>query len=204
MSVEKGKDWGGRGTPPTDLAVFDTSASAIELLTDARRANQPLPPIGLRGGDLVRTLGGPTSARLDPGSEALNVSVDLGAVLVEGRLHWFLDHLVVRRSWLRGRVLVVANAAFLGNWNIAPRAHPGDGRLDIVETATMSLADRWKARRRLPLGTHLPHPEIQTRRTAAAQFEFSEPSPVWLDGVRTIEATSLSVRLEPDAVDLWI
>lgn len=204
MSVEKGRDWGVRGSPPPDLAIFDTSAAAIDVLTDARRANRPLPSIGLRGGDLVRTLGGPTGADLAGSDNALNVSIDLGAVLAEGRLHWFLDHLVVRRSWVRGRVLVVANAAFIGEWNIAPRAHPGDGRFDIVETATMGLADRWKARRRLPLGTHLPHPDIRTRRTAAAQYEFAEPTPVWLDGVRTTEATSLSVRLEPDAVDVWI
>ena len=204
MSVEKGADWGERATPPDDLMIFDDSRAAIEVISGARRANRPIPPIGLRGGDLVRTLGGPTSPDLRRSTEALHVTIDLGAVLAGGRLHWFLDHLVVRRSWLRGRVVVVANAAFIDDWNIAPRAHPGDGRFDILETTTMGLADRWNARRRLPLGTHVPHPAIRTRRVGAAQYEFDQPMPVWLDGARTDPVTSLSVRLEPDAVDIWI
>jgi diacylglycerol kinase family enzyme len=132
------------------------------------------------------------------------VKVDLGAALAGGRLLWFLDHLVVRRSWLRGRVLVVANAAFIGDWNIAPRAHPGDGRLDILDTDSMSVSDRWKARRRLPAGGHVPHPDIRYRRPTAAQFDFDDPMPAWLDGHRTDAVSSLSVRLEPDAVDLWV
>ena len=184
--------------------MFEDSAAAIDVLAEARRANQPLPPIGLRGGDLVRTLGGPTTSDLPRAEEALHVTIDLGAALAGGRLHWFLDHLVVRRSWLRGRVIVVANVAFIGDWNIAPKAHPGDGRFDILETNEMSLADRWKARRRLPSASHLPHPAIRTRRVAAAQYEFERPTPVWLDGLRTTDVTSLSVRLEPDAVDVWL
>ena len=204
MSVEKGVDWGERAQPPADLAVFDDAHAAMELLTTERRANRPLPAIGLRRGDLVRTLGGSTTADLATAREALHVTVDLGAVLADGCLSWFLEQVVVRRAWLRGPVIVVATAAFLGHWNMAPRAHPGDGRLDIVETTSMRLSDRWKARRRLPAGTHLPHPDIATRRAAATQYDFAEPTPVWIDGARSKAVTSLSVRLEPDAVDLWI
>ena len=204
MSVEKGADWGGRARPPADLIVVDDSAAAIETITAERRANRPLPAIGLRGGDLVRTLGGPTTPDLASADEALHVTVDLGAVLVDGALHWFLDHLVARRSWLRGQVLVVANAAFVDNWNIAPRAHPGDGRLDTLETSTMSLRDRWQARSRLKLGTHVPHPAITTRRVEAVQYDFERPTPIRLDGRAIGEAQQLSVRLEPDAVDIWI
>ena len=204
MSVDKGVDWGERGAPPPDLLVFDDSAAAIATISEARRANRPIPPIGLRGGDLVRTLGGPSGDDLAHATDALHVTIDLGAVLAGGRLHWFLDHLVVRRSWLRGRVIVVANAAFVGDWNMAPRAHPGDGRFDIVETTSMRPADRWKARRRLLSGTHVPHPDIRTRRTAAVQYEFDQPTPIWLDGARNEAVESLSIRLEPDAVDVWL
>ncbi|MEO0494900.1 MAG: hypothetical protein AAF081_15950 [Actinomycetota bacterium] len=204
MSVEKGADWGERAQPPADLTIVDDSAAAIETIATERRANRPLPPIGIRGGDLVRTLGGATTADLASADEALHVTIDLGAVLVDGTLHWFLDHLVARRSWLRGRVLVVANAAFVEEWNIAPRAHPGDGRLDTLDTTSMSLGDRWRARSRLRLGTHVPHPDITTRRVDAAQYEFERPTPVRLDGRSVGAARTLSVRLEPDAVDVWI
>ena len=204
MSVEKGADWGERARPPADLIVVDNSTAAIEMIAAERRANRPLPAVGLRGGDLVRTLGGPTTPDLASAEEALHVTVDLGAVLVDGALHWFLDHLIARRSWLRGQVLVVANAAFVDDWNIAPRAHPGDGRFDTLETSTMGLGDRWQARSRLKLGTHVPHPAITTRRVEAIQYDFERPMPIWLDGRSISEARHLSIRLEPDAVDIWI
>ena len=141
---------------------------------------------------------------LERGRPRADGLVDLGAVLVDGALHWFLDHLIARRSWLRGQVLIVANAAFVDNWNIAPRAHPGDGRFDTLETSTMSLRDRWQARSRLKLGTHVPHPAITTRRVEAVQYDFEQPTPIRLDGRSIGEAQHLSVRLEPDAVDIWI
>ena len=91
MSVEKGTDWGERARPPADLVVVDDSAAAVEMIASERRASRPLPAVGLRGGDLVRTLGGPTTPDLASAEEALHVTVDLGAVLVDGALHWFLD-----------------------------------------------------------------------------------------------------------------
>ncbi|MEM9200091.1 MAG: hypothetical protein AAGC53_00445 [Actinomycetota bacterium] len=204
MSVEKNIDWGARDRPPPDLVIVDDSAAAIEVITAARRANRPVPAIGLRGGDLVRTLGGVTVADLSTAAEALHVTIDLGAVLADGKLYWFLDHLVVRRAWLRGPVLIAANAAFIGDWNIAPRAHPGDGKLDVLQTESMSIGERWKARKRLASGSHLPHPDIRTRRTGSAQFSLATPTPLWLDGRRVEPVESISVRLEPDAVDIWL
>lgn len=204
MSIEKGADWGGRGRPPTDLQVFDDPLTALDTITAARRANRDLPPIGLTGGDLVATLGGPTCTDVASAHEALHVRVDLGAALIDGKMHWFLAHLVARRSWLRGRVVVVANAAFLGPWNIAPRAHPGDGVLDSLDTVSMPLAERWKAHRRLATGSHLPHPDITVRRPKAAQYTFDRPTPVRLDGRLVGAARSVSVRVEPEAVDLWL
>ena len=204
MTVRRGADWGERGRPPADLQVFDDPLAALDVVTAARRAGRPVPPIGLDRGDLVRTLGGPTTTDLRSVDDALHVTVDLGAVLIDGTLHWFLAHLVARRNWLRGRIVVVANAAFLGEWNVAPRAHPGDGHLDTVEVDDMAMGERLKARRRLISGTHVPHPHITARRPKAAQYEFEKPMPVWLDGRRVGSAQTLSARVEPDAVDVWI
>ncbi|MEZ5167261.1 MAG: hypothetical protein R2695_12535 [Acidimicrobiales bacterium] len=168
-----------------------------------RRANRPAPPLLLEGGDLATTLGRP--AHRPPGADGprTHVTVDIGAALVDGVLHWFLAHLVVRRSWLRGRVIVVANAAHLGAWNIAPRAHPGDGRLDLLD-GDLPLGQRLEARNRLRGGTHVPHPGITTRRIDAIQLELSSPTPVWIDGIDIGRARTLSVRVEPDAVDVWV
>ena len=93
------------------------------------------------------------------------------------------------------------NAEYLGGWDVAPRAHPGDGLLDVVDAAAgLSLVDRLKARRRLPAGSHVPHPRISVTRRPARQRELTAPTPVWLDGEPVGEARNLSLRLEPDAL----
>jgi diacylglycerol kinase family enzyme len=122
-------------------------------------------------------------------------------VLVDGVQHWFVAHLVARRSWWRGRIVAAMNAEFLGAWDVAPRAHPGDGLLDVLDvSAAMPLADRFRARRRLPGGGHLPHPAVAVQRRPAVQVDLDGPTPVWLDGEQVGRARRLSVRVEPDAL----
>ena len=140
----------------------------------------------------------------DPGPAAGTcVRVDAGAALVDGRLCWFVAHLVARRSWWRGRVLVVANAAFMGSANVAPRAHPGDGRLDVLDTE-LRLGARIRAKSRLAAGAHVPHPDIAQRRVAAAQFDLDPALDVYGDGLRLGRAAAVSVRVEPAALEVWL
>jgi diacylglycerol kinase family enzyme len=181
--------------------VVRTDAEARAVVEDARRAGAAVPELGLLGGDLCRTLGGTGDAGRLRSGDGVRIAVDLGAALVDGRLHWFVAHLVARRSWWRGRVVAVMNAEYLGGWDVAPRAHPGDGLLDVVDALpALTVGDRWKARTRLPSGTHLPHPSISERRVAAIQFDLSPPLSIWLDGELLAPAHALSVRVEPDAV----
>jgi hypothetical protein len=165
---------------------------------------EPSPPLGLLGGDLCRTLGGRGDETRLRSDEAIRTTADLGSVLVDGRHHWFVAHLVARRPWWRGRVVAAMNAEWIGPWDVAPRAHPGDGLLDVLD-GSLSPGDRLKARRRLPLGTHVPHPAITERRTKAIQVDLDPPVGVWLDGERLPGAASaLSIRVEPDALTLVV
>lgn len=200
MSIRKGEDWGDDAPVPPDAVSVDSDDAARAIVSAHRRARTDIPPLVLTDGDLARTLGG-GGHRAD--GARTHVTADLGAVLVDGRLHWFVAHLVARRSWWRGRVVIAANAAFLGSWNIAPRAHPGDGRLDLLD-ANPSFSDRLAARERLPLGTHVPHPDIAVRRGSAFQIDLDRPTPIRLDGAAVGSARSLAIRVEPDALDVWI
>jgi diacylglycerol kinase family enzyme len=201
MTVRKGEAWGEAGGLPEGGVVVGSDAEARRVVTAARRAGEPVPPLGLVGGDLCRTLGGRGDLARVRSPEAQRVAVDLGSVLVDGVQHWFVAHLVVRRSWWRGRIVATMNAEFLGPWDVAPRAHPGDGRLDVLDVAaTMPLADRLRARRRLPRGGHVPHPAIAVSRRPAVQVDLDAPTPVWLDGERVGDARRLSIRVEPDAL----
>jgi hypothetical protein len=200
VTIRKGEAWGEPGALPDDGVVVRTDAEARAALEDARRHGRPFPALGLLGGDLARTLAAPgDEARLrsvDRG--AMTFPVDLGQVLVDGRLHLFVAHLVARSRWWT-RAVVAMNAQWLGDWNLGPRAHPNDGLLDTSD-ARLRLGDLAKVRRRLPTGTHLPHPAISTRRTGAMTFELERALPVWLDGEQVDEGRVLAVRLEPDAL----
>ena len=198
MTIKKGEAWGERGALPAGAVTVHSDAEARAVVERARRAGEPVPPLALLGGDLCRTLGGSgDEERLQSGDAAL-LPVDLGSVLIDGRLHWFVAHLVARKGWWRGRIYAAMNAQYLGRWDVAPRGHPNDGILDTFDV-TMSTGERLKARSRLVAGAHLPHPGIKEQRVSAVQVDVGGLD-VWLDGQRLGPARALSLRIEPDAL----
>ena len=50
----------------------------------------------------------------------------------------------------------------------------------------------------------MPHPEITQRRTAASQYEFDPALEIYLDGRPTGRCRTLSLRVEPGAMEVWI
>ena len=205
MTVERGVSWGAPGPLPEGAVVVEGDAEVGELLEARRRAHEDVPTVGLAGGDLCHTLGGRGDRRRLEGGDVTVAAVDVGEVLLDGRVRFFVAHAVVSgRSLWRGPVVAVMNAQFRGRWDVAPRSHPGDGLLDVLEVdAGMGLGDRWKAWRRLGSGTHLPHPAIAVRRVAALQLDVGGLR-VELDGVRQPAAEALSIRLRPDALQVAV
>lgn len=199
MTIEKGQLWGRPGPLPADGVEVRSDAEARRIVEHARRHGGAIPVLGLLGGDLCRTVGGRGDADRLRSPDAMTLPVDLASVLVDGKLHWFVSHLVCRSPLWFGRTVAVMNAQWIGSWDVAPRSHPNDGLLDTFD-ASMSLGDRLKARPRLVTGTHMPHPAIAESRVPAVQLDFDRPTPVWLDGERIGEARRLSARIEPDAL----
>jgi len=202
VTVRPGVTWGHVGVLPPDGVVVHDDAAAREIVTRHRRDGAPCPVLGLLGGDLARTCGGTgDAARLRDGGVVL--PVDLGVAVVDGEPQVFVAHLVARRARWSGPIIAIMNAQFLGSWDVAPRSHPNDGRLDLLTTAALSAGDRWKARRRLPTGTHVPHPSIEERRITTWQWE-GDPLELWLDGTRVGRVRSLEVGIEPDALSVVV
>ena len=201
MPIAKGTPYGLPGVPlPDDGVVVASDREARAVLEAARLDGRPYPPLGLVGGDLCRTLGGRGDAGRLRTREAVAFPADLGQVLVDGRLHLFVAHCVARSPLWR-RVVVAMNAQWWrSTWNLGPRAHPNDGLVDVYEAEGLSLSDRSKIRRRLPSGSHLPHPSVRERRAQAVQVELRRPLSVWLDGDVADRGRHLSLRVEPDAL----
>ena len=203
MTVRRGEDWGRRAARPADVVEVADDAAGAALVDATRRDGRPAPVLGLRGGDLRRTLGG--GAPVDHlADEVGEYPVDVGLVVLDGVERAFLAHLVARRSWWHGEVVAAMNAEHLGAWDVAPRGHPNDGRLDVLHVVDLGLGDRWKAWRRLPTGTHVPHPGIALRPAAAVGLALRRPLTVWLDGRRAGITDHLVIRIEPDALTVCI
>lgn len=204
MSIEKNTDWGRAGSLPSGAYVAKTDAELRHHVELHRRAGGSVAPAGLVGGDLWATMGSPRGGvdRLG-GDTARTVPIDIGSVLLDGRQFWFVSHLVARGSWWYGRVLVAMNAEWLGSWDLGPRSHPNDGKIDIYDT-TMVPSQRVKAWRRLRHGAHVPHPDIKYSRVNAHQATFDPAVSIWLDGERIGKFSNLTVRVEPDALEITV
>lgn len=207
MTIGKGETWGEAGALGPHGIVVDSDARARAVLRDAQRARRPYPELGLLHGDLARTCGATgRRERFRDGGQRL--PVDVVEVLVDGALDLFVAHLVIRSRWSRGGwwhgpTTAVMNAQFIGSWDVAPRSHPNDGRVDVV-SADLPFGDRLKARSRLSTGTHLPHPGISVRRTSGVQLDVPAGASVWLDGEPIGPTRALSLRVVPDAVTVVV
>ena len=81
MTIRKGAAWGRPGKLPSDGVVVSSDAAARAAVEPPRRAGEPLPVLGLVGGDLCRTLGGPGESKRLRSPDAMRFPVDLGSVL---------------------------------------------------------------------------------------------------------------------------
>lgn len=203
MTIRRGEDWGRAIPPPDDLVWFDDDAQAASGYASGLRR------IGLRNGDMARTLGA-DGGRTDPVSFEIDV---MKVAWADAPETFALAHVTVRGrrwSWWRGSVVAVMNAQYRGAWDVAPRGHPNDGRLEVLEVdPSMSWRQRSLAARRLPTGAHLPHPSIRLRSLPSFTVDVPSGSQVEVDG-RTLapatgsSATSLTVECLPDALVVWI
>ncbi len=180
MTLTPGAEWGRPGLLPASAPVLDADAALAELV----RTTHPDRPViaALAGGDLCRSLGGRGDVADRLGSETVLVDVDVGRAVSAGReIGLFVAHVVARHRWWWGPAAAVMNAELLGPWRVAPRAHPGDGVLDLVEGA-LGVRERLLARRRARSGDHLPHPALRVSRGPRFDLASDRPRLLFLDG----------------------
>lgn len=209
MTIRPGDEWGRLVERPDDLVSVGSDREVVEALH-----RRPAAPVEAAGGDLARTLGIGGSPDRSGGRAARSMLNEMPIDLVEvsldgGRPIVACAHVVARSPWyrghwLRGPILAVMNAEFVGRWDVAPRGHPNDGRVEVFEVErAMSLRHRLAARRRLRSATHVPHPDISTRSVRSHEWSFPQQLDVAVDGRRVGRASSVSVQVLDDAAVVY-
>lgn len=202
MTIEKGQPWGSVVPRPADLRIVDGDAALVEALQDGTGA-----PTATRSGDLLRTVGGRDITNQD---DVLELPIDLLRVTLDnGAESTACAHVLLQRpkrsgGWWRGDVLMVMNAEFVGDWHIAARGHPNDGRAESCSWGNdFGIRQRIEARRRLPRGGHVPHPLIETRSFRSRDWTFQSPLTITVDGVAVGKTSTLTVEVIPDAAVIY-
>lgn len=194
MTIRRGEPWGEEVPRPEHVAVASSDAELAAMV-----ASDPGAVMATSGGDVHAALGRPSGR----GATAQRLPMDLLRLSWEGGSALAVAHTVLRTTWWRGTIVAVMNVERLGTWDVAPQAHPNDGRADVVTVArSMSLRTRLAVRRRLPTGTHLPHPDIEVRRRAEGAVTVGGEADLWIDGVRHGRCRQLTFVVEPDAYSL--
>ena len=210
MTIKRGEEWGSLVSRPVELVIATTDAELHRLLNAAMRSDERL-AVGLvnDGGDLARTVAASKDpAELEAAPELQRLPMDCARTDFDGRSVWFCSHAIIRRpgwrAW-RGPLTALMNAQFIGNWDVAPRSHPNDGRLDIIAIiGRLDVRQRQQAKRRLVTGTHLPHPALGETRSKQWHGRVERDQVLLLDGETYTFTGELTVTVQPDALDIYI
>lgn len=201
MTIRKGQDWGREATVPDDAVIAGSNAELRTIVHAARSSGIDLPRVLVEGGDLGRTLGrgGGRSTALTTRGFVIDI---VRAEIDERAPEWFVAHFVAR-SFAWSRVFAACNVQWLGAWNAAPRGHPNDGKIEVIE-ARLSIADRLKVRRRITTGAHLPHPGIKVRQREELSAELPARSRLFLDGQPVRSGRMVRITVESDALEVFV
>ena len=192
------------GPQPTDplpqTVTVRRDADARQAVEHARRTGLDIPALELVDGDLCRSVGEtPPEAESDALAEADAEAsrVDVVSVLLDGRPHWFVAHLVAREPRWRDRVVAVLNTPWVGG-HPAPGVDPSDGRLDVFD-GLLSGAERRRLRSSRTNDRPWPARDGRWTQASTVDIELGRPTPIWLDGEEVGKAWYLSIRIEPRA-----
>jgi len=214
VTIKKGREWGHYSQRPSDLQVGADDFAASEKITQLFDAS--ITPINLAivHSVMARALG-IKGANLGS-STLLKTQFDLIQAIftpVENRAaknsdieshRYFVGNAFIGKSRLHGVRVGVMNSSFDKKRDWAPRAHPNDGRLDVIEfQERIKFRQRMVAIRRMKSGTHLPHPNIRYHQATEYSADCSEVPYLFIEGQNVGRISSCRFVIVPDAVSLY-
>ena len=198
MTIQKGEGWGKRIPTPSSVRLVESDAD----LSQCDRSVF----ISLSNGDIHRALGSPRPVQNEAECTLLHIDalqvrilgLDGSEQLVTSASRIEIGALLSLK--VRKRYVCVTNGGIVNGRNIAPRAHPNDGRFDIMTLdASMSLRNRLTARNRAVTGTHLPHPHISVRQADTFSAKnLGRGERLSIDGKTIKKWSEVAVTILPD------
>ena len=191
--IRRGQPWGEPSYMSDDVIIVEND------LVLAR--TNPTNRVFLSGGDIARSLGQPQVPSV--GSACTEVTIDAMVCDIksnDGESTWIVaaSSIIVGNYW-KGRHLIVSNAGWIGDSNVAPRAHPNDGKVEMLTMHShMTLRQRFLARRKMNTGVHLPHPDLSSAQISTVVIESKGRELLVIDGDKISNWTSISLTVQPD------
>ncbi len=192
--ITRGELWG----VPTTRTQADLVVNGDLELATSSTDNRLI----LNGGDIAHSLGDPQAPAI--GASCTEVPIDalrLTITLRNGNtITQIASSHVMIGNWFRNRLICVTNGGFIGLKNVSPRAHPNDGFFDVMSLhSSMGIQDRYLARQKSILGTHTPHPLVETSRARTIEFlPLFHSETLRIDGRRIRSWGSIHIEIVPD------
>jgi hypothetical protein len=198
MPIDKSAHWG------EELPLQDSTGETLLRFRDERALSTVLTTSGpsevrLTGGEFVVLTGGQATEASGPSRrypcDALEIrGLDSGV--------WTIGTIELRRRrWrLFGGFVVLSNLGASGGERYSARAHPNDGKFEVVEALDgLSWRERLVLSRRFTTGADFSHPHIRQKQVTA--YRSQAPLHVFVDGSYHGKR---AVEIEIRADFLWI
>lgn len=199
MTIRKGEEWGTRIVAP-DVITQVGGDAAIAILSNNH-------VMSIFKGDVFEALGCPQI--VEPGQDCTLLDIDAfqcSIVLADGKVRTERAASCVEigsfapRIGRSSRYVCISNAGIVKGRNLTPRAHPNDGILDVLEVSQdISFRNRLQAFKRASTGTHIPHPNISTKRHSECEYHNEGGQEILrIDHVRISSWLSVRITVIPD------
>ena len=208
MTIRKGQEWGHFEERPSDLQLVADDVAACEVVSKWVIESSSSLNLSILKSDTARMLGITGAANLN--SQMLCTKFDvIEATYVltkseETIRRCFIGRAFISEKLFFGRTIAVLNSSFVGNRDWAPKAHPNDGKLDLVELdGSMNVRQRLTALKLMKSGSHLPHPKIRYNQLSEYEYATDRSASLSIEGVRIGSIRNCFFRVLPDAVNLY-
>ncbi len=159
--------------------------------------------VKLQSGNIYRTLGGNQTTEPSDTTSGTICKIDLGYVNFDNEKIYFASHCSIRERRSSTKGLLIMNAQWYKKRRVAIRAHPSDGKLDLIYS-NLNLSQYYLAAKRSESGSHLPHPDLRTKSLTSETIEFPRQMRIFVDGFLVGRSSKIMIGVAHRAIKVVV